>query len=99
MDKVSANIVIAGRIYPMKVSVESEEGLREAERLIRNEMNVLSIYKDQDIEDRLSVTLLTIAVRLIESQKQNKIHCSEIEKIDRKLGIYLERQGSLDDIE
>jgi cell division protein ZapA (FtsZ GTPase activity inhibitor) len=99
MDKVSANIVIAGRIYPLKVDAENEKSLKDAECLIRNEMSELNRYGNQDIQAILSITLLTIATRLIKCQEQNKIYCAEIERIDRKLGIYLEKQGSLDNIE
>jgi cell division protein ZapA (FtsZ GTPase activity inhibitor) len=99
MDKVSVNIVIAGRPYPMKVDAENEKSMRDAERLIRTEMSNLSRYGNQDIQAKLSVTLLTIATQLINCQEQSNVHCAEIERIDHKLGIYLEEQGSLDNIE
>ncbi|MDR1129648.1 MAG: cell division protein ZapA [Prevotellaceae bacterium] len=100
MDQVSANIEVAGRIYRLRINAENEEYLRKAENLIKVEISRLNVeYHNRDTQDKLSIILLNIAARLIECQELSEVHCREIEKIDRELGIYLERQGSLDNIE
>jgi cell division protein ZapA (FtsZ GTPase activity inhibitor) len=100
MNRVPANIDIAGRVYQIDVKVENEEYLRKAESLIKAEISKLNDgYFNRDIQDKLSVILINTAAQLIECRKLNEVHCTEIEKIDRELGIYLEKQGSLDNIE
>ncbi|MDR1340363.1 MAG: cell division protein ZapA [Prevotellaceae bacterium] len=100
MDQISANIEIAGRLYRFRINVENEEYLRKSESLIKAEISILNVkYHNRDMQDKLSIILLNIAARLIECQKLNDIHYTEIEDIDRELGIYLEKQGSLDNIE
>jgi cell division protein ZapA (FtsZ GTPase activity inhibitor) len=99
MNKVPANIDIAGRLYRIDVNVENEEYLRKAESLIKAEISKLNDgYFNRDIQDKLSVILLNTAAQLIECRKLREAHCAEIERIDRELGIYLEKQGSLDNM-
>jgi cell division protein ZapA (FtsZ GTPase activity inhibitor) len=97
--KVTANIIIAGRIYPMRIPAEDEEILKKAEVFIRGKMEYYDKYSDKDREDRLAVALLNITAELLEYRKLNESRRFKIERIDRELGIYLEKQGSLDNIE
>ncbi|MDR0726253.1 MAG: cell division protein ZapA [Prevotellaceae bacterium] len=99
-DKVVANIIIAGRSYRMRIAAEDEEILRNAEVFIKNRMEYYyNEHSDKDTQDRLAIALLNVTGKLLENQKLNDLRRSEIEKIDRKLGVYLEKQGSLDNIE
>jgi hypothetical protein len=98
-DKVSANVNIAGRIYPLRIAVESEKILKESEVFIRNKMERYNTYSEKDMQDRLAIILLNVAGELLEYKQLNDSRRSEIEKIDRELGDYLEKQGSLDNIE
>jgi cell division protein ZapA (FtsZ GTPase activity inhibitor) len=98
--EVAANIFIAGKGYPMKVPPEGEEILRQAEAFVKNKLAEYCIkYPDQDKRDILAVALVNVAAQLFEYKKLNDSRQSDIEKIDRKLGVYLEKQGSLDNIE
>ncbi|MDR1583146.1 MAG: cell division protein ZapA [Prevotellaceae bacterium] len=97
--KVTANINIAGRIYPMSVEAKEEEIFKKAEALIKDKVGDYDKYPDKDMQDVLAIILFNVTAQLLEYQKLNDSRCSEIEKIDRDLGIYLEKQGSLDNIE
>jgi cell division protein ZapA len=99
--EVKANITIAERIYRMKVAVEEEGYIRKAEKLVKSELDKYNRFTTPDIQDKLSVALLNIAVQLVKTQRlsTDKPLRSEVENIDRELGVYLEKQGSLDDIE
>jgi cell division protein ZapA (FtsZ GTPase activity inhibitor) len=98
--KVVANIIIAGRSYRMRIAAEYEEILRNAEIFIKNRMEYYyNEYSDKDTQDRLAIVLLNVTGKLLEYQKLNDIQRSEIEEIDRKLGVYLEKQGSFDNVE
>jgi cell division protein ZapA (FtsZ GTPase activity inhibitor) len=95
-----ANITVADRKYPMNVSVKTEEHLRQAESLIKTMISRLNEdYNYRDIQDKLSIVLINIATQLINCQALNNSRNSTIENIDRKLGLYLEEKGSLDNIE
>jgi hypothetical protein len=99
--KVSAVIKIADRKYPMMVARESEKKFRDAEKLIKVEMDKYVVF-DKDMLDKLSMVLLRLAIQLLDYKKlsDDKPLRSEVERIDHKLGIYLERQqGSLENIE
>jgi cell division protein ZapA len=97
--KVTANITIAGRIYPLRIAAENEEVLKQAEVFIKGKMEYYKDYPDQDKQNILAIVLLNVTAQLLEYQQINNIRCSEMEKIDRELGIYLEQQCSLDNIE
>jgi cell division protein ZapA (FtsZ GTPase activity inhibitor) len=97
--KVTANIIIAGRSYRLKIVAEDEKILRESAVFIKNKMEHYSTYSDQDMQDKLAVMLLNVTGELLEYKRLNDIRRLEIEKIDRNLGVYLEKQGSLDNIE
>ncbi|MDR0385956.1 MAG: cell division protein ZapA [Prevotellaceae bacterium] len=97
--KVAANIIIAGRSYPLRVAAEDEEILKKAEVYIRNKMESYNKYSGRDKQDILAIVLLNVTATLLEHQALNDSRRSEIEKIDRELGVYLEKQGSLDNIE
>jgi cell division protein ZapA (FtsZ GTPase activity inhibitor) len=97
---VSANITVLSRRYEMRVPLEFEEYIRKAETLIAKKINSLNKeYKNRDVQDKLSMILLDISMRFFECQKLALSHNTEIEEIDRELGFYLEKQGSLDNIE
>jgi cell division protein ZapA (FtsZ GTPase activity inhibitor) len=98
--KVAANIVIAGRSYRMRIAAEEEEILKKSEAFIKDKMKYYGgKYSDKDMQDRLAIVLLNITGELLEYKQLNDKRHSEIEKISRKLGVYLEKQGSLDNIE
>jgi hypothetical protein len=96
--KVTANISIAGRIYPLRIVAENEEILKKAEAFIKGKMEYYN-YPDQDKQNILAIVLLNVTAQFLEYQQINDNRRSEIEKIDRELGIYLEQQCSLDNIE
>ncbi|MDR2382932.1 MAG: cell division protein ZapA [Prevotellaceae bacterium] len=98
--KVVANIVIAGRSYRMKIAAEDEEIFRNAEVFIKNRMEYyFNEHSDKDTQDRLAIALLNVTGKMLENQEINDSRRSKIEEIDLKLGLYLEKQGSLDNME
>ncbi|MDR2286251.1 MAG: cell division protein ZapA [Prevotellaceae bacterium] len=99
--KVAANIMIAGKIYPMRIDVEDEEIFKKAEASIQN--RIAERYNDEyshiERQDILAITLLNVTAELLEYKELNNKRRYTIEKIDRELGVYLEKQCSLDNIE
>jgi cell division protein ZapA (FtsZ GTPase activity inhibitor) len=97
--KVAANIFIAGRRYQMRIAAEDEAILKNAEVFIKNKMEYYTEYSDKERQDVLAIVLLNVTGELLEYKRLNDSRRLEIEKIDHKLGVYLEEQGSLDNIE
>jgi cell division protein ZapA len=98
--KVTANITIAGKIYPVRIEVEDEERFKKAEAFIRDRiMDRNRKHSHVERQDILAIELLNITAKLFECQELNDNRRSVIEKIDREVGIYLEKQCSLDNIE
>jgi hypothetical protein len=98
--KVAANIMIAGKLYRFEIEMEDEEIYRKAESSIQNRIAEYNReYSHIERQDILAIMLLHVTAGLLEYKMLNNIRRSTIEKIDRELGVYLEKQGSLDNIE
>jgi hypothetical protein len=98
--KVVVNVTVAGKIYPMREIVDDEQILKKAEAFIKSKLdNYSSMYSDESIQDILTVILINTTKELFKGQRISDQRCSKIERIDRTLGYYLEKQGSLDNIE
>lgn len=98
------HLLIADRKYPFDIPVKD---LKEKEILFRNatkEINsVIEYYRENyneaDIQDILSMSLLSISIQL-EEMKQNKdytILVDEIDKIDTTLSDYLNKEEKKED--
>lgn len=98
------HLLIADRKYPFDIPVKE---LKEKEVLYRDaakEINsVIEYYRENyneaDIQDILSMSLLSTAIQL-EEMKHNKdysILVDEIDKIDTTLSDYLNKEGEKED--
>jgi cell division protein ZapA len=99
--KVAANIMIAGKIYPVRIDVEDEEIYKKAEVSIQNRITekYRGDYSHVERQDILAITLLNVTADLLKYEELNDERRSTVKKINDKLGIYLEKQCSLDNIE
>jgi cell division protein ZapA (FtsZ GTPase activity inhibitor) len=95
---VAINMFIANRQYKVDTPPGDEQYVRNAVTFIEDKIKLLRTFHNKDMQDKLSVILLNIAAHLLETRTRNNIRNAEIEKIDRELGIYLEK-CSLDNIE
>lgn len=91
-EKLSINIKIDGRSYPLKVEKENEEKFRKAAKII-NEL-VLQYrqkYINNDSQDVIAMTAFQIALRTIELEEQadRSPLFDELKKLDEDLGDYL----------
>lgn len=91
-EKLSINIRIDGRSYPLKVGKENEEKFRKAAKII-NEL-VLQYrqrYVNNDSQDVLAMTAFQFALKSIELEEQvdRSPLLDELKKLDEDLGDYL----------
>lgn len=91
-EKLSINIKIDGRSYPLKVEKENEEKFRKAAKII-NEL-VLQYrqkYINNDSQDVIAMTAFQIALKTIELEEQadRSPLFDELKKLDEDLGDYL----------
>lgn len=91
-DKLSINVKIADRVYPMKVSMREEETIRYAAKSINERIQQYGQrYSSKDIQDLLAMAALhyaTLAGQFEQKEKENPV-VEEIQRLDQELTEYL----------
>jgi cell division protein ZapA len=91
-DKLSINIKIDGRTYPLRIEREDEEKYRKAAKIIND---ILIQYKqkyvNQDSQDFLAMTAFQFVVKNIELEENanQSPFVDELKKLDEELTDYL----------
>lgn len=94
-DKISANITIAERRYPMKIKPEEEEKIRKAAKIINDRLlQYQQLYKGKDNQDFLAMTALQFAIQVIEMMEKNENDqlSNELRDLNEQLNLYLSKQ-------
>lgn len=91
-EKLSINIKIDGRNYPLKVDRENEEKYRKAAKIINDiVLQYRQKYVASDSQDVLAMTAIQFVLKSIELEE--KVDRSplfdELKKLDEELGDYL----------
>ena len=91
-EKLSINIKIDGRSYPLKVDKENEEKFRKAAKIINDiVLQYRQKYQASDPVDVLAMTAFQFVLKSIDLEE--KVDRSplfdELKKIDEELGDYL----------
>jgi cell division protein ZapA (FtsZ GTPase activity inhibitor) len=74
LKELSIKVNIADRYYPLKVTAEQEEVVRQAAKLINGKLKALQQEFDvKDKQDMLSMTILELATQLITLQSKHVI--------------------------
>ncbi|MBP9690395.1 MAG: cell division protein ZapA [Bacteroidia bacterium] len=80
MNELSIKVNIADRYYPLKVTPEQEEIVRQAAKLINDKLKALQQqFEVKDKQDMLSMTVLEIATQLITLQNGNLTDNKELQ--------------------
>ena len=91
-DQQSIQISIADRYYPLKVSLQDEEKIRAAVKIINDKVDLYrKRFANRDIQDALSITLLQFVIRLIEAEQREESSriVVEIQNISNLLDEYI----------
>ncbi|HNX54243.1 MAG TPA: cell division protein ZapA [Prolixibacteraceae bacterium] len=91
-EKLSINIKIDGRMYPLKVDKENEEKYRKAAKIINDiVLQYRQRYSQSDSQDFLAMTAFQFVVKNLELE--DKVDQSplfdSLKKLDEELGEYL----------
>ena len=94
MSETSVKIAIANRTYPLKIKLEEEANVRNAEATINNLINGLEKnYQITDKQDLLSMSLIKMATELEKLRTENSISTAafetEVEMLTNKLDKHL----------
>jgi cell division protein ZapA len=91
-EKLSINIKIDGRSYPLKVDKENEEKFRKAAKIINDiVLQYRQKYQTSDPVDVLAMTAFQFVLKSIdlEEKADRSPLFDELKKIDEELGDYL----------
>jgi len=91
-EKLSINIKIDGRSYPLKVDRENEEKYRKAAKIINDiVLQYRQRYQTSDSQDVISMTAFQFVLKTIDLEEKvdQSPFYEELSKIDEDLGEYL----------
>ncbi|MBV5315162.1 MAG: cell division protein ZapA [Prolixibacteraceae bacterium] len=91
-EKLSINIKIDGRTYPLKVDRENEEKYRKAAKIINDiVLQYRQKYQASDSQDVISMTAFQFVLKSIELEEKvvRSPLFDELKKLDEELGDYL----------
>ena len=95
MEKLSLQVVIGGRTYPLKVNVGEEIQIQKAAEDINRAIRLLQEnYAVKDMQDLLAMTALQLATKPTNSSIANKIE-ADYSAVEDKLDGLLKELDSL----
>ncbi|MEA2041399.1 MAG: cell division protein ZapA [Bacteroidota bacterium] len=95
-DRLSINIQIAERSYPLTIKREDEEKIRKAASLINHRISKYrGKYSDKDTYDYLAMTTLQYGIELIENDYDSfsQRFIDEIKQINSDIDTYLDQNS------
>ena len=95
-DKLSININIADRLYPLRIERKEEESIRRAAKIINDKVvQYKQRYPTKDIQDCLSMATLQFVIQKFDSEKQieNSPVVEELEHLNDFLAEFLEKEN------
>ena len=91
-EKQRIKITIAERQYPLTIHPSEEESMRIAVARIREMVEFYkSKFKDRDVQDALSMSVLQFAVRLVKFEQNKELDnlVEDLKALDKQLGEYI----------
>jgi cell division protein ZapA (FtsZ GTPase activity inhibitor) len=95
-DKLSININIADRLYPLRIERKDEENIRKAAKIINDKVaQYKQKYVSKDLQDCLAMATLQFVIQKFdtESKVDNSQLVEELEVMNDFLTEYLEREN------
>ena len=94
-NKLTINLNIVDRSYPLKIDRIEEENIRKAAKLINDRVfQYKQKYADKDNQDFLSMTTLQVVVKMNELEKNSNVSTvlDELNNLNNDLETYLNEQ-------
>ena len=95
-DKLSININIADRLYPLRVDRLDEEGIRKAAKIINEKVaQYKQKYASKDLQDCLAMETLQFVIQKFEAEKRmdNSPLVDELEVMNDFLSEFFEKEN------
>jgi len=95
-EKLSINVNVAERLYPLKIDRDDEEKIRRAAKLINDKVMLYKQrYSDKDVQDYLAMAALQFVIKLIECEDKTGTSefMSELKDLDEWLGSFIGKQN------
>lgn len=94
-NKLSINLNIIDRYYPLRIEVKEEEKIRKAAKLINDKvLQYKQKYSDKDTQDFLAMAALQYVSKVLEleNKQDSKPIINELQEIEKELEDYLQKQ-------
>ncbi len=95
-DKLSININIADRLYPLRVDRKDEENIRRAAKIINEKVvQYKQKYAEKDIQDCMAMATLQFVIQKFDTEKRldNSPLVEQLEVMNDLLADFLEKEG------
>lgn len=94
-NKLSINLNLVDRYYPLRIDLKEEEKIRKAAKLINDKvMQYKQKYSDKDTQDFLAMAALQYVSKVLEleSKQDSKPIINELQELEKELEDYLQKQ-------
>ena len=94
-DKLSININIADRLYPLRIDRKEEENIRKAAKIINDKVvQYKQRYPSKDLQDCLAMATLQFVIQKFDNEKQTEYSpiVEELERMNDFLAEYIEKE-------
>jgi len=94
-DKLSININIADRLYPLRIDRKEEENIRRAAKIINDKVvQYKQRYPSKDLQDCLAMATLQFVIQKFDNEKQTEYSpiVEELERMNDFLAEYIEKE-------
>ena len=94
-DKLSINVNIADRMYPLRIERSEEEGIRRAAKIINDRIaQYRQKYVSKDVQDCLAMATLQFVIQKFDTEKRVDISplVEELEVMNDYLADFLEKE-------
>ena len=95
-DKLSININIADRLYPLRIEHKDEENIRKAAKIINDKVaQYKQKYVSKDLQDCLAMATLQFVIQKFDTENRidNSQMVEELEVMNDYLADFLEREN------
>ena len=95
-DKLSININIADRLYPLRVDRKDEESIRRAAKIINEKVvQYKQKYAEKDKQDCMAMATLQFVIQKFDTEKRldNSPLVEQLEVMNDLLADFLEKEG------
>ncbi|PIE86039.1 MAG: cell division protein ZapA [Bacteroidia bacterium] len=95
--KLSINVKIYDRFYPLKIEIADEEKIRKAAKIINEKVvQYKQRYTSKDIQDFLSMVALQFVTKVIECEEKQDVETiiQKVKEIDQEVAEYIKKEKS-----